>query len=307
MPSPQEPLRSKPDIFAERYQRHRDGLSPAFIRVAAYIEANRLKALTLSAMALAREIGTSDATVVRAVKALGFDGLNDLRAELAATYRDDNAPAENLARTLADIGQDAEAAMDDALASLAESLDALGEPAMRVAMRTALKTLHIANRIAVFGIGPTAHIAAYFSARLRRKGRRTMLLNRTGADLADQLLELQHGDALLMLTYGEPYREAEATITEARAKRLPIVLLTDAANERLARQAVVVLKVPRGRSGRIALHGTTVACLEMLLLGLATSAQDTAIASLNELNRLRKITRPAQRTARTPMHGDDEQ
>jgi DNA-binding MurR/RpiR family transcriptional regulator len=80
-------LRKKRDVFADRYARVRNRLSPSFKRVAAFIDDHRLDVLTLSALDLAREIGTSDATVVRTVQALGFDGLADLRHELARFYQ----------------------------------------------------------------------------------------------------------------------------------------------------------------------------------------------------------------------------
>lgn len=293
-------------MFAERYARHRDRLSPAFGRVAAFIDANRLDVMTSSALDLARAIGTSDATVVRAVQALGFQGLHDLRTELAASYGGRNAPADNLTRTWADVGESAEAAMDDVLDSLAGALDSLRAGPVRRAMPEALKILHVANRIVVFGLGPTAHIAAYFAARLRRKGRRQMVLDRTGTELADQLLELETGDAILMLAYGKTYREAEATIFEARRLHLPVVLVTDCPGEKPARLATTVLTVPRGRSGHVALHGATLACLEMLLLGLATTGRDAALATLGELDRLREATRPARRAARGGFEAEDE-
>lgn len=306
IPQPAKPRRKR-DIFAERYARCHDRLSPSFKRVADFIEANRIDVLTLSALDLGRAIGTSDATVVRAVQALGFEGLHDLRAELAASYGGGNAPADNLERTWADVGESAEAAMDEVLTSLTDALDSLRAAPVRGALLEALKILHVAERIAIFGVGPTAHIAAYFAARLRRKGRRQMLLDRTGAGLADQLIELERGDAILMLAYGQPYREAEATAFEARRLQIPIVLLTDTPLGNLSRHAAAILPVPRGRNERVALHGTTVACLEMLLLGLATSDQETAISTLGELDRLRRTTRPARRGIRTTLDMEDEE
>lgn len=48
--------------------------TPALRQVVIYIDTNRLEALTKTAAELAADIGTSDATVIRAVKALGFTG-----------------------------------------------------------------------------------------------------------------------------------------------------------------------------------------------------------------------------------------
>lgn len=303
-PGGASPIRKR-DVFSDRYARRREMLSPSYRRVAAFIDANRLAVLTSSAADLAREIGTSDATVIRAVQALGFGGLHDLRNEIAASYGKRDTPVENLQRTLADTSESVEAALDSVLDTFVTGLDFLRTTAFRQHVMAALDTLHAARRVVVFGVGPTAHIAAYFAARLRRKGKRQAVLDRTGAELADQLLALEPGDALFMLAYGKPYVEAELAVTEARRRRMPVILLTDAGDTEFARRMNVVLTVPRGCDERIALHGVTVLCLEMLLLGLATSDSRTAVFTLGELERLRKAARSRKLSAYQKNHMDE--
>lgn len=162
------------------------------------------------------------------------------------------------------------------------------------------------RRVVIFGIGPTAHIAGYFAARVRRKGKRQIVLDRTGTELADQLLELASGDALLMLAYGRPYMEADLATVEARRLGLPIVLITDSEKTVLCERADVVLTVPRGVRERSALHAPTVACLEMILLGLATHAAPQAVSSLAELERLRQATRAQRRLMRDEKDMDEQ-
>lgn len=279
------------DVFGQRYEQRLERLTPSFRRVAAFIDANRLSVLTSSAIDIAQAVGVSDATVVRAVQALGFAGLQDLRKELAASYGEGQAPVENLKRTLAGASENVEAALDGILDVYQQGLEVLRTAAFRRSALAALGLLREAKRVMVFGVGPTAHIAAYFTARLRRKGIRQGLLDRTGSALADQLLELAPGDCVLMLAYGAPYREAEAAFAEARRLRLPVILVTDATDAELARRAQVVLAAPRGRKNQIALHGVTVFSLEMLLLGLATADSRTAVETLAELERLRHLMR----------------
>lgn len=283
------------DIFTKRYRARKERLSPSLRLVADFIDQNRLDVMTRSAFELAKAIGTSDATVVRAVKALGFDGLADLRHKLANAYGHGSAPAENLTRTLANVGVNAGCAMNRVLDNHIATISALQTEAFQRAMNDALAVLHNAKRIAIFGIGPTAHIAGYFSNRLRRKGRRQFLLDKTGTMLADQLLDLEKGDALLMLTYGRAHYEAETAMTEARRLNLPIILITDSNNHTLLRKAKVVVNVGRGESGHFSMHGATVVGLEMLLLGLAQSDHINAVGTLRRLERLRTATGPKVR------------
>lgn len=108
--------------------------------------------------------------------------------------------------------------------------------------------------------------------------------------LADQLLDLTKGDVLLVFAYGRLYREVKAVFAEARALGLPTVLVTEADDAPLAKLADVCVVIPRGRPSHVALHGATLVGLEGLVLSLAAAKPDAALASLDNLNRLRRAT-----------------
>jgi DNA-binding MurR/RpiR family transcriptional regulator len=137
------------------------------------------------------------------------------------------------------------------------------------------------------------------SVLLARSGRRSRTINATGSMLADQLLDLQAGDALLILAYGRLYREVKAVFAEATALRLPSVLISEADDTPLAKLADVCVAIPRGRPGQIALHGATLVGLEAFALSLAAAKPDAALASLDNLNRLRRATEAQANGAQT--------
>lgn len=262
-------------------------LPPSLQRVATYIDQNRLDVLTKSALQIAAATGTSDASVVRTVQALGFDGLPELRRVLSASLGDKDTPADNMGRTLVDLAEGADSAIDLVLSTHQDAIAALRGGATRTQIARAVAVLSRAGRLAVFGLGPSSHLAAYAGQLLRRHGRPTHLLNSGGQALADQLLELQAGDAVLMMAYGRAYAEAGAVIAEARRLTLPIVLLTDSLDEKLSRHADVLIPVLRGRSQRVALHGATFVCLEAIVLGVTASDTSGSLATLKRLNDLR--------------------
>jgi DNA-binding MurR/RpiR family transcriptional regulator len=109
---PEGKMRGAVDLFGERLRSRDRSLSRAELRVAKFIDQNRATALACSAAQLAAEVGISDATVVRTAQALGFDGLSELRQALATTLEQRSSPADNMRRTLADIGGDTERAID---------------------------------------------------------------------------------------------------------------------------------------------------------------------------------------------------
>jgi DNA-binding MurR/RpiR family transcriptional regulator len=277
--------------------RHRDPLAsesrsralpPAMRRVARFLDANRAVVLACSAAEIAERIGTSDATVVRTVQALGYAGLPALKRHLAATLGAPPDPAAAMRRTLDDLsGEAVSGAIHSVVATQREAVEALDTEAGRASILAAVRVLHPAGRILVFGLGPSSALARYIATVLARGGRASRALDMPGIGLADQLLDLREGDALLVLAYGRAYREVEAVFAEAATRRLRIVLVTDSLERRLAAQADVVVPARRGRAGRVALHGATLVALEAIALGLAAAAGDDALAALDRLNALR--------------------
>ncbi len=280
-------LAMPPEMLSARITRLGGSLGAAGQRVAHFIVQNPAAALASSAMDLAASTGTSDATVIRTVQALGYAGLADLKQALVASLERGATPADDMRRTLEDLGQDATLALDMVLETHAEALTTLRSAAFREQLGRALPALHAAERIVVFGIGPSAALAQYAATLLARAGRRSMCLNVTGIMLADRMLDLRAGDAVLALAYGRAYREVTGLFGEARRLRLPIVLVSETAESALARFADVVLAIPRGKRQRVALHGGTLVGLEAVVLALAAANGDRALATLERLNMLR--------------------
>lgn len=275
------------DPFQRRVAAARGTLAPAGRRVVEFIDRNRLTVLASSAADMAASIGTSDATIVRTVQALGFSGLDDLRQTLIAGIEGQSRAVSGLRRTLADVGPDAAHAIDVVLEVHREGVATLQSAETRVSIGAAAQVLHEVQRINLFGIGPTAALARYAAILLTRTGRRARVLDATGLALADQMLDLRVGDGLLMMAYSQPYREVTALCREARRLSLPSVLITDSADNRLAQLAALVVPVPRGRADRVALHGATFVALEALILALAASAPNSALTTLERLSDLR--------------------
>jgi DNA-binding MurR/RpiR family transcriptional regulator len=276
-----------PETLSGRVSQLGGSLGAAGQRVARFIVQNPAAALASSAMDLATSTGTSDATVIRTVQALGYAGLAELKQALVASLERGATPADNMRRTLEDLGQDATLALDMVLETHAEALTMLRSAAFREQLGRALPVLHAAERIVVFGIGPSAALARYTAILLARAGRRSVCLDATGIMLADQMLDLRAGDVVLALAYGRTYREVSGLFGEARRLRLPIVLVSEAAEGALPKLADVVLVIPRGKRQRVALHSGTLVGLESMVLALAAANGEQAVAALERLNGLR--------------------
>jgi DNA-binding MurR/RpiR family transcriptional regulator len=264
-------------------------LGSAGNRVVRFIDENRELTLASSAATLGDLTTTSDATVVRTIQALGFAGLSELKRAILDALGQESNPANDMRRTLDELQTRTGRALDSVVQAHLDGLTVIQSRACAAQIAAAVQALDAAERIAIFGIGPSASLAAYVSVLLGRCGRRSRTLNATGAMLADQLLDMQRGDALLILAYGRLYKEVAAVFGEAKALGLTTVLVTEATGTALAKLADVVIAIPRGRPGHVALHGATLVGLEALVLSLAAAKPEDALSSLDNLNHLRAV------------------
>jgi DNA-binding MurR/RpiR family transcriptional regulator len=271
----------------ERVAANLGRLSPAERDVARFFQDNREQVMVASAQALAARIGTSDATVVRATRALGYAGMEAMRRDLAAEMRASLAPASRVARTLGDTGSDPKSAFDMTIAIHERALDRLRRDISPALFKATVERLAAAQRIVVFGIGPSAAIAGYFAFQLNRFGMAATSLSETGQSLADGLHRLQRGDLLITLAYTRPTPELEALLDRADQLGLGKILLSDSLGSRLADRIDLSLAVERGRADRISMHTVTLGLIEALLVGVAARRPDKTMKSLMSLDSLR--------------------
>jgi DNA-binding MurR/RpiR family transcriptional regulator len=279
------------DLLTTRLQALETSMPPTILRVARYLDRNRVAVLAHSAAELATMIGTSDATIVRTVQALGFQGLSELRQVVATSIGQSTQPADSMRRTLATLSAEADQAAA-AVANLvldthAASLRQLQASRIRARIHAAITQLHPVQRIVIYGAGPSLALAEYLAIMLNRHGRPAKVIGHGGIGLADQLLDFSERDGLLLLSYGTPYREVLVTAAEAEGCRMPIVLVTDNTKTPLAQAANVIIPAQRGRAEQVALHGTTLIALEAVVMGLAVANRGHTMQTLERLGALR--------------------
>jgi DNA-binding MurR/RpiR family transcriptional regulator len=286
--------------FDERIASQLDQMSPAEQRVARVFQENREEVLFASAAALAAKASTSDATVVRTTKVLGFAGMVDLRRTLAAELKQSLSIVSRMSQTLQEVGDDLRAAFDLTLDIHVESIQSLRRDIATEAFREAVSLIGNARRVVIFGIGPSSSMAAYFATQLGRFGIDTASLTRTGLLFADDLRTLRAGDVLVAMAYGRVYRELAVLLDEADRQGIRKLLLTDNLGPKLRRRVDLVLPVAHGRADMLSMHTATLGLLEALLVGIATQRPEETVQSLEDLNRLREriVGAPASLTTR---------
>ncbi len=262
-------------------------LAPAEQRIARFFIDQKQAALLNSAAQIAQTAGTSDATVVRTARALGFESLATLRAALLAELTGTPSPGARLERTLAETGSHAGDALRHVVAMHERALDVLQREEFAASFERCVDMLAGAGRRHVFGIGPSGAMADYASLQFNRIGLPTNAISTSGVALADRLLWIGKGDAVLVMAYAPLYREVDILLEHANRHGVPVILISDDLGPLVADKVAEVLPVPRGNAGHLAMHGGTLVLIEALIVALAAKDRTAAIDSLDQLSQLR--------------------
>ncbi len=285
--------KNRVDVYGERFRARAHTLSPRLQAVARYINEHREVVLEHTAIEIAAATQTSDATVVRAIQALGFAGLRDLKQTLEHWFGPAISSAEKMSTTVNALSCDVNSGIDFVLEGHQFTCEVLSAPDNRYAIAQAVALLVEARQAAIFGIGASGILAEYTARLFSRIGLPATPLNRTGIALSEQLINLQRGDVLIMMAQKSAHREGLTTLKETRRLGIPVILLTNAMDSRFSQEADVVIHVPRGgEKGKIPLHGTVLLCLEMIILSVASATSQRAIKTVKRINEFHRGLKP---------------
>jgi DNA-binding MurR/RpiR family transcriptional regulator len=270
----------------ERIRAHESALGPAELRAVRYFAENRVTAAFEPVGQIARSLKVSTATIVRAVQALGYHGIPELKQELQQDLLAERrpSPTARLAKSMDELASDRTGGIDGIVAFHTHLLEHAAKTVRPEELQRADEILDRASRIVVFAHPAYRGLADYFALDLMRIGRRASSIGEPL--LAEELLDLGPGDALVVVAYSdEPF--VRIALRRARELRVPVVLVTDALGLALKGTYAAVINARRGAPGLFATGIVTLLCLEILALRLAARDRKRSLRSLAKLGEIR--------------------
>ncbi|GAA4526894.1 MurR/RpiR family transcriptional regulator [Amycolatopsis samaneae] len=264
-----------------------DDLKPAERQVAQFMLANPNDVLFSSAGDLGSAAGTSDATVVRTAKALGYSGLPELKRHLGQTLTTRTEPATRLSTTMEKIGSSGSNPIDRVVSDGVEMLTELHRQLDPADVEAAADTLLGARLVFTWGLGLSSVCAEYAAFRLARRGLITRHCPDTGFRLADALLPLTAEDAVLVYVPARHNRDVEMIIAHAERTGADVVLVTSKLSTGLAARVRVALPAPDSPTKFTGETLTASVVTDMLTHTIAARTSDTAKATTELLTLLR--------------------
>ncbi|GAA2654867.1 MurR/RpiR family transcriptional regulator [Nonomuraea recticatena] len=267
-------------------------LSPAERAVCHYlISAAPEQILFASAAELGAATGTSNATVIRTMQRLGFGGLPGLKRALAAEFSSAVAPDIRLQQRISHVGHD----LSDIWARVFDEAFERIEHCKRLfdqeAFTRAVSVVAAAGSVLVYGAGASEPAARHLALKLGRRGHRARPSSATGFALADELLWLGHGDAVVIFQPGRRLREIEVLIDRARAVGAGVVLVSDELGAAFSGSVEAVLSAPHTPTGITAEPLTGMIVADALLLAIDSLDENRSVEYSHQLTALREQLR----------------
>ena len=250
-------------------------------RVLQALLADPAGAAQLTVTDLARRTSTSEATVVRTARSLGFAGYPQLRLALAAAGAH-HEPAALLTGSLEDTADLATvvatlaAVETEAVAATARTLDV-------AALAAAAVAVHDARVVDCYGIGASGLLAADFDHKAARVGLVTRLRTEGHAALVSSAL-LGPGDAALAVSHSGRTPDLVGSARQARERGATVIAVTSSPGSPLAAAADHVL-VATGRetayrAGAMASRASSLLVLDCLYVAVVQRLGPAATAAL---------------------------
>ena len=270
----------------ERVASLASALSQSEYAVAQYLSDHPEEVASATALELAQATGTSNATVVRTVKSLGYAGLPELRRTLSKAMADRRDPSRVLGQRIDQTGGHSVALR------VIEASSALilreGRTLDHEAWNHAVDILDGADTVYCYGADEAGSVAAIFASNHRTIGRRAVAVAETGIALARALLPLRNTDAILLVAPLRYFREIELIVSRASEIGAGVVLISEALGHALSDRVDVVLAMPQSTLGVASELVVPLVMVDALALEIAARHRDTAVANYQQLNRSRE-------------------
>lgn len=278
----------KPPSLQERVAARIGTLTATERRVAEYLSTHPQEAAFSSAEELGRATGTSDASVVRTAKALGFDGLPGLKRSLQGHLQSLLTPANRLSASLETVGDGPEAVLSATLRDHIERLTQAERSIDFAEFRRAVELIDAARETVICGFAGLDGVSDYIATHLTRIGHRARAASDTGYRLADRLLLITPEDVVIVIGHNRITRETRVILDHCTATGVPVILVTDTLGEALRDEVAVVLSAPMSRPGTFTSQATVLILLEALTIAVAASDRDQSLDHTERMNQLRE-------------------
>lgn len=216
--------------MTSRLERKIKELSPSLTktekRVAEYALAHERDLLMETAASLAKKVGTTPMTVGRFLRALGFQGMDELRREIQQSQLESSLPILERFKTV-DEGKNRLSQVGQCLKAELDGITAIYELMATPVWQQAVSLLSNSDRIYVTGFATLEGIAESFVSRLSYAHPQVQLVNNRGGMYLDVFGELDSSSCMVVIDDRRYAKVTKKVAALCKQNNIPLILITD--------------------------------------------------------------------------------
>ena len=247
------------------------------------------EAVYLSSTELASKAAVHASTVVRLARKLGFDGFPEMRQKLRQDVEFKKNSSDKIRQRIDLIEKGSN--LSDLIESEIAAIAAISNTVSQNQIDEVVNKIYKAKSIFIVGRGSAAPLMTHFERRLRRSGIQCRVaLNLQRRDLAEQLIGIQKGDAIVVFGFqsiNSLPSGYSSLIESAKSIGAHSIAIGDSTILTARPKPDIVLSVSRPKEGVMQLRSGPMLICEALAMTLLHKKSKKAVRGVESLEHLR--------------------
>lgn len=232
--------------FFDRLNQNYSNLSKKQELAADYLKENYKTSALLSIIPLSKEIGVSEATVVRFANALGYNGFTEMMNDIKSYIKRELTTVERFEKY-----QIENKSVSPIYNVISNNIDILNRLSIDISQERIVEIankISMSNRVIVMGFESTAPFAEYFGYNMTRCGKEIMIITEKTGSLFDVLNFVNKEDFCISISFSRHSVKQISVMEFLKEKGVEIYSITESSQSPAANNSKYITYIPMNSS-----------------------------------------------------------
>lgn len=268
------------DKIHKFYKENYKTLTKGEKKIAEFLVKNPKKVMVLSALELGKEIGVSDASVLRFSKIMGFNKFNDFKNYIALELSE-TSPDDRIVKNWDNFNSKNDIANKIVNADLENIKDFLLNVDFKE-VNEAVDAIAEAKKIYFLGIGSSRAISQFMFWHIKRLGFNAECVNEGGLGLYESFSHIKKGDVVIIFAFPRFLNDEVKAVKLAKEKKAKIITITSNVFSEISFLSNIVFKISVENNGFFNSYIVPMELCNIILTALFEKNKTSIYAELKE-------------------------
>lgn len=255
--------------------------------IANYIVENPRKFALSSIRELEKELNTSKSTIVRLAQSLGYVGHQELKSVLLQSIRDELEPIHRYKSLLAGFVKETnclDLIAEETIFNIRDSLQLIDYEQYKKAIQLFVNAKHVYT----MGMKISNYLAEIAAYLFNRVSINSSSMDYAGLNFTERIINMTAKDVILAFSFNPYSRETIEAAAYAKAKKIPVVAITDKVTSEIVQYSDVFLHVSVESSSISNSIASGFVLLSSIVTQIGYDRKSKMLETIEEIEHLRK-------------------